>query len=93
MPATLLFYRAADSDTRPEYFGAVPDGSLPAVHYQVQLGDDGLPDFTRWTVERLGEARFWSLEHTRPPYAPPCPIDQAEFLGLLKTFILPPLPL
>ena len=47
MPATLLFCRAADADTRPEYFGAVPDGCLPAVHYQVQLGEDGLPDFTR----------------------------------------------
>ena len=93
MPATLLLYRAADSETHPEYFGAVSSGPPHAHHYQVCLGADNLPDFTCWQLERSDEARFRGLEHTLPPYAPPYPTEQREFLGLLKTSILPPLPL
>lgn len=93
MPATLNFYRSPDSETRPEYFGAVVSGPPHALHYQVQLSNDGTPNWALWQVGALSQGRFWALEQTHAPYEPPYPIDQAAFLGLLKTFILPPLPL
>ena len=93
MPASLNFYRPADSETRPEYFGAIISGPPHVLHYQVQPGEDGTPNWAFWQVQTLSEAQFWALEHTRAPYELPYLIDQAAFLGLLKTFILPPLPL
>lgn len=93
MPATLLFYRSADSETHPEYFGAIISGPPYARHYQVQLDGEGVPNRQRWLVRALSREEFGTLEQTHVPYEPPYPIDQAAFLGLLKTFILPPLPL
>lgn len=93
MSATLSFYRSADSETRPEYFGAVVSGPPHVLHYRVQLSDGGTPDWGLWQVEALSEGQFWALEQTHAPYEPPYPIERAAFLGLLKTFILPPLPL
>ncbi len=93
MPATLLFYRSTDSETHPEYFGAVTSGSPYARHYQVVVQDDGTADWQRWAVQTLTCEQFDALETTHSPYEPPYPIEQPEFLALLKTFILPPLPL
>lgn len=91
MPASLSFYLSADSETCPEYFGAVMSGPPHALHHQVQLGDDGTPNWAHRQVDVLSEAQFWALEHTHVPYKSPYPIDRVAFLGLLKTFILPPL--
>lgn len=92
-PATLLFYLSADPETYPEYFGAVTSGPPHAQHYQVKRQEDGTPDLQRWSVRALTREEFNSLETTCSPYEPPYPIEQLEFLALLKTFILPPLPL
>ncbi len=93
MPATLLFYRSADSETQPEYFGAVTSGPPHALHYQVQRDDEGVLDWQCWWVQALAKGQFDTLERTHVPYEPPDPVDQAAFLGLLKACILPPLPL
>jgi len=93
LPAALNFYRSADFETRPEYFGAVVSGPSRARHYQVQPGHDGTPNWSLWQVEVLNEAEFWAHEQAHVPYEPPYPIDQAAFLELLKAYILPPLPL
>lgn len=92
MAASLTFYRAAGSETQPEYFGAtVSDETV--VHFQVQSGPDGVSTWDAWTRTKLNREQFWALENTQPPFAPPYPIEQQAFLLLLKTFILPPLPL
>ena len=91
MPATLLFYRSVDSETHPEYFGAVTFGLPYAQHYQVKRRESGAPDWQRWSVQALTRDQFDALETTEPPYEPPYPID--AFLQLLKAFVLPPLPL
>ena len=93
MPATLLSYRSADSETHPEYFGAVTSGPPYAQHYQVERREDGAPDWQRWSVCALTREQFDALETTEPPYEPPYPLEQPAFLQLLKTFVLPPLPL
>ena len=93
VPATLIFYRSADSETYPEYFGAVTSGPPHAQHYQVKRQEDGTPDWQHWTVQALTRDQFDVLETTCSPYEPPYPITQPAFLALLKTFVLPPLPL
>ncbi len=93
VPATLIFYRSADSETQPEYFGVVTFGLPYAHHYQVEWREGGTPDWQRWSVQALSCDQFDALETTQFPYEPPYPIEQITFLQLLKTFALPPLPL
>ncbi len=90
MPSSLAFYRSAGSDTEPEYFGAISSDET-AIHFALHRTEGGAA--VGWLRQTLNAQELWALEHTHPPFAPPYPIEQREFLHLLKAYILPPLPL
>ena len=93
MAASLLFYRSRDSEDEPAYFGAILSGKPYAIHYQMQLKNDGTFDLERWTAEHLSRDGVADISATRPPFEEPWPIDSPTFFKLLQRYILPPLPL
>lgn len=92
MAVSFLFYRSRDSEAEPAYFGAILSGNPYAIHYQMQLKDDGLFDLERWTVEHMSRDEVEQIGKTRPPFEELWPIDSPEFFRLLQRYVLPPLP-
>ena len=90
MAATLMFYRSRDSEISPSYFGAVRDTEPHGLHYQMSVDTAGNLDPAAWRVQSLSLEQVYRLGETHAPFEEPWPIEQLEFLHLLKRYILPP---